>query len=162
SSRGLRARGVAVPGDQRAARAGAGRLVVALPRRVRSAPAPSLTHAGRPTGCSPLVLPRSFCSASLVLTASARSTVSPRARARAALASPPGPGEAGRFLTAHELDTLRVVTSRFIPGPPDDPDPGALEAGVADAIDMLLGAFTFDPPLIHAGGPFSDRAGATH
>ena len=68
-------------------------------------------------------------------------------------------GDAGRFLTARELDTLRAVTARFIPGPPDDPDPGAVEAGVAEAIDLLLGAFTVAAPPIHAGGPFSDRAG---
>ena len=68
----------------------------------------------------------------------------------------------GHFLTASELDVLRAVTSRLLPGPPDDPDAGALEAGCAEAIDALLGAFTFDPPLIHAGGPFSNRAGATH
>ncbi len=72
--------------------------------------------------------------------------------------SSPAHDKAGRFLTAHELDTLRAVTARFIPGPPDDPDPGALEAGVAEAIDMLLAAFTLIPPPIHAGGPFSDRA----
>src|SRR5205823_5907340 len=87
--------------------------------------------------------------------------VRPR-RLEALMASTPGPGQGGRFLTAHELDTLRAVTARFIPGPPDDPDPGALEAGVAEAIDLLLAAFTFAQPLIHAGGPFSDRAGATH
>src|SRR5438445_2292357 len=81
---------------------------------------------------------------------------------RCRLEAPPGAGEPGVFLDAHELDTLRAVTARFIPGPPDDPDPGAIEAGVAEAIDMMLGAFTFDPPLIHAGGPFSNRAGATH
>jgi Gluconate 2-dehydrogenase subunit 3 len=86
----------------------------------------------------------------------------PARRLQALVVSAPGPGQAGRFLTAHELDTLRAVTARFVPGPPDDPDPGALEAGVAEAIDLLLAAFTFDPPLIHAGGPFSDRAGATH
>ena len=86
----------------------------------------------------------------------------PPRRLQALVASAPGPAESGRFLDAHELDTLRAVTARFIPGPPDDPDPGALEAGVAEAIDLLLGAFTLDPPLIHAGGPFSDRAGATH
>lgn len=84
------------------------------------------------------------------------------ARLASALAAGPGPGQAGRFLTAHELDTLRAVTGRLIPGPPDDPDPGAIEAGCAEAIDLLLGAFTFDPPLIHAGGPFSNRAGAGH
>ena len=86
----------------------------------------------------------------------------PARRLQALVANVPGPGQAGRFLTAHELDTLRAVTARFVPGPPDDPDPGALEAGVAEAIDLLLAAFTLDPPLIHAGGPFSDRAGATH
>ncbi len=71
-------------------------------------------------------------------------------------------GGAGRFLDAHELATLRAVTARFVPGPPEDPDPGAIEAGAAEAIDMLLGAFGFAVPPIHAGGPFSDRAGATH
>jgi hypothetical protein len=83
-------------------------------------------------------------------------------RVRALLAAAPAAGQAGRFLTAHELDTLRAVAGRFIPGPPDDPDPGAVEAGAAEAIDLYLGAFTFDPPLIHAGGPFSNRAGAAH
>src|SRR5689334_11496589 len=71
-------------------------------------------------------------------------------------------GSGGIFLATDELDTLRAVTARLLPGPPDDADAGALEAGCAEAIDALLGAFTFDPPLIHAGGPFSDRAGATH
>jgi len=71
-------------------------------------------------------------------------------------------GGAGRFLTAGELDTLRAVTARLIPGPPEDPDPGALEARCAEAIDLLLGAFAVHPPLIHAGGPFSNRAGAQH
>ena len=72
-------------------------------------------------------------------------------------------GERGRFLDAHELDTLRAVTARLIPGPPDDPAPGAVEAGAAEAIDLLLGAFlTSGVPPIHAGGPFSDRAGAAH
>lgn len=68
----------------------------------------------------------------------------------------------GHFLNAHEMATLRAACGRFIPGPPDDPDPGAVEAAVPEAIDLLLGAFTLDPPLIHAGGPFSNRAGATH
>lgn len=80
--------------------------------------------------------------------------------------SPPssalGSGRDGRFLNAHELETLRAVTARFIPGPPDDPDPGALEAGVAEAIDRLLAIFEFSVPPIHGGGPFSDRGGAAH
>src|SRR5438552_18008208 len=83
-------------------------------------------------------------------------------RLEALLAAAPGPGQPGRFLTAHELDTLRAVTARLLPGPPDDPDPGALDAGAAEAIDLFLGAFTVDPPLIHAGGPFSGRAGGGH
>lgn len=37
--------------------------------------------------------------------------------------------------------------------------PGSREAGVADYIDTLLGAFEFDPPRIWAGGPFSGRHG---
>jgi len=83
-----------------------------------------------------------------------------RAAARAPVPARPRGG--GHFLTADELATLRAVTGRLIPGPPDDPDPGAVEAGCAEAIDMLLAAFSFDPPLIHAGGPFSNRAGARH
>ena len=81
-----------------------------------------------------------------------------RAAVRAQATARPRGG--GHFLTAHELDTLRAVTARLLPGPPDHPDPGAVEAGCAEAIDMLLAAFSFDPPLIHAGGPFSNRAGA--
>ena len=69
---------------------------------------------------------------------------------------------AGKFLTAHELDTLRAVAVRFVPGPPEDTDPGAAEAGVAEAIDRLLAAFTVPVPPIHAGGPYSNRAGAAH
>jgi hypothetical protein len=63
------------------------------------------------------------------------------------------------FLEPQELETLRAVVDRFIPGPPDDPDPGALDAGCAEAIDALLGAFRVDPPRIYAGAPFSDRGG---
>jgi hypothetical protein len=83
----------------------------------------------------------------------------PAARVDSLLAAAPGPGQDGRFLGAHELDTLRALVARLVPGPPEDPDPGALEAGVAEAIDLLLGAFAVDPPMIHAGGPFSGRAG---
>jgi hypothetical protein len=52
------------------------------------------------------------------------------------------------------------VTAQLIPGPPIDDQPGAVEAGCAEAIDLMLGAFAVDPPLIHAGGPYSDRAGS--
>jgi len=83
----------------------------------------------------------------------------PRDRLLEATARGLAPGRAGRFLDAREMTTLRAVTDRLLPGRPEDPDPGALDAHCAEAIDALLGAFTFDPPLIHAGGPFSDRAG---
>jgi hypothetical protein len=83
----------------------------------------------------------------------------PAGRVDALLAAAPAAGQRGRFLTAHELDTLRALVSRLIPGPPEDPDPGALEAGAAEAIDLLLGAFAVDPPMIHAGGPYSGRHG---
>ena len=86
----------------------------------------------------------------------------PQARISELLAAAPGPGQDGRFLNAHELDTLRAVTARLVPGPPDDPDPGALEAKAAEAIDLLLGAFAVSPPLVHAGGPFSGRFGGSH
>src|SRR5207244_9234928 len=76
--------------------------------------------------------------------------------------SPAARGERGKFLDAHELDTLRAVTARLVPGPPDDPSPGAVQAGAAEAIDLLLGAFLSDVPPIHAGGPFSNRAGSAH
>jgi len=41
----------------------------------------------------------------------------------------------------------------------DRHSPGALEAGVPDYIDGFLGAFSFDPPRIWAGGPYSGRNG---
>jgi hypothetical protein len=85
----------------------------------------------------------------------------PAQRLEALAAGRPEPGQRGRFLSSHELDTLRAVTARFIPGPPEDPDPGAVEGGCAEAVDLLLAAFTVDPPLIHAGGPFSDRSGSS-
>ena len=62
-----------------------------------------------------------------------------------------------RFLTAHEHAVLAVAADRLIP--PLDAHPGGAALGVADYVDRLLGAFTFDPPLIFAGGPFSGRAG---
>jgi hypothetical protein len=67
--------------------------------------------------------------------------------------------ERGRraFLTAGELRTLRALVDVFIPA---DQDGGAVEGGCAEAIDALLGAFTFSPPRIYAGAPFSDRSGS--
>ena len=79
-----------------------------------------------------------------------------------ALMAAASPGQAGRFLNAHEMDLLRAVAARLVPGPPEDPDPGALDAKAAEAIDLLLVAFEVSPPMIHAGGPFSNRAGSRH
>jgi hypothetical protein len=54
-------------------------------------------------------------------------------------------------VTDHELETLRALTARLVPGPPEDPHPGALEAGAAEAIARLLDAFSVgDEPPIHA------------
>jgi hypothetical protein len=62
-----------------------------------------------------------------------------------------------RFLTEHEHAVVGAAADRLIP--PSGPHPGGAALGVADYVDRLLGAFTFDPPLIFAGGPFSGRAG---
>jgi hypothetical protein len=64
------------------------------------------------------------------------------------------------WLTEHEYGTLRAACSQIMPS--DQDAPGAEEAGVADYIDTLLGAFTFDPPRIWAGGPTSGRFGGDH
>lgn len=85
--------------------------------------------------------------------------LAPPARVQSLLESARTATGGGRFLTRHELATLRAACARFVPGPPYDPEPGATEAGVAEAIDLMLGAFRVEPPLIHAGGPFSGRAG---
>ncbi len=69
------------------------------------------------------------------------------------------PDAAGRYLSAARLETLRTLCAHFIPGPPEDPDPGAAEAGAAAYIDLLLGAFTQALPPLFAGGPFSHREG---
>jgi hypothetical protein len=61
------------------------------------------------------------------------------------------------FLTADEHRILEAACEHLIPAHGDHPGAGAL--GVADYIDGLLGAFTFDPPRIWAGGPFSGRHG---
>lgn len=61
------------------------------------------------------------------------------------------------FFTNPELAIVAAAVDRLLP--PDDVSPGAAACGVADYIDTLLGAFTFDPPRIFAGGPFSGRWG---
>jgi hypothetical protein len=61
------------------------------------------------------------------------------------------------WLTEQEYATLRAACAQLMPS--DQGAPGADEAGVADYIDSFLGAFTFDPPRIWAGGPTSGRHG---
>jgi hypothetical protein len=60
------------------------------------------------------------------------------------------------WLTDVEYRTLSAACERMIP---QQHAPGAVSAGVPDYVDGLLGAFTFDPPRIWAGGPFSGRNG---
>ena len=62
-----------------------------------------------------------------------------------------------RFLDEHEYAVVAAAADVLIP--PLDDHPGGAAFGAARYIDNLLGAFTFDPPLIFAGGPFSGRAG---
>jgi hypothetical protein len=61
------------------------------------------------------------------------------------------------WLTDEEYSTLEAALDRLIP--PHGEHPGARALGVADYVDGLLGAFSFDPPRIWAGGPFSGRYG---
>lgn len=60
------------------------------------------------------------------------------------------------YFTDEQFRVMEGVCARLIP---TDEDPGATEAAVAHYIDGLLGAFSFDPPRIWAGGAFSGRAG---
>jgi hypothetical protein len=61
------------------------------------------------------------------------------------------------YFSDHEYPIVEAASERLIPALDDHP--GARALGVADYIDTLLGAFSFDPPRIWAGGPFSGRAG---
>ncbi len=61
------------------------------------------------------------------------------------------------WLSEQEYATLRAACAQMLPS--DQGAPGAEEAGVADYIDTFLGAFTFEPPRIWAGGPTSGRKG---
>ncbi len=60
------------------------------------------------------------------------------------------------FLSQGQRRILEAACGRLVPV---DEDPDAAEAGAADYIDGLLGAFLVDPPRIWAGGPFSGRFG---
>ena len=86
----------------------------------------------------------------------------PRGMVASALAAPASTSFV--FFDPHQADVVREATARLIPGPQDDPaeanHPGAREANVVRYIDVLLGAFSFRPPRLHAGGPYSNRNGS--
>ena len=71
-----------------------------------------------------------------------------------------------RFFTSHQAAVVEDATARIAPGPRDDPaeagHPGAREADVTGYIDAMLGALgalgsDTPPPMIFAGGPWSNR-----
>jgi hypothetical protein len=62
-----------------------------------------------------------------------------------------------RFLTPHELAVVARIADWLLP--PHEEFAGGAAAGVGEYVDRILGAFTFDPPRIWAGGPFSGRFG---
>ena len=82
---------------------------------------------------------------------------------RTTVSTPAGSGHV--VFSDHQFLVLEAATARLIPGPMDDPSeighPGAREAGVANYIDRMLGALSTHPARIYAGGPFSDRDGAS-
>jgi gluconate 2-dehydrogenase gamma chain len=70
------------------------------------------------------------------------------------------------FFTSHQAAVVEDATARIAPGPRDDPaeagHPGAREADVTGYIDTMLGALGAlgdddPPPMIFAGGPWSNR-----
>ncbi len=69
------------------------------------------------------------------------------------------------FFTSHQAAVVEDATARIAPGPRDDPaeagHPGAREADVTGYIDTMLGALgalaSSPPPVIFAGGPWSNR-----
>jgi Gluconate 2-dehydrogenase subunit 3 len=63
----------------------------------------------------------------------------------------------GRFLSQHEYDVVSHIADRLLP--PHGAFLGGGAAGTAEYVDRTLGAFTFDPPRIWAGGPYSGRFG---
>jgi hypothetical protein len=106
---------------------------------------------------------RAFIATATVLAATA--CTSPGSKPR------PAPA-AHRFFTPHQAAVVEAATARIAPGPHDDPaehgHPGAREADVTSYIDTLLGALAIldsdgdsdrdnTPPMIFAGGPYSNR-----
>ncbi len=82
------------------------------------------------------------------------------AAAGAAVVALPGCGATpekappGSFFTDAEWRALNALADVVLP--PDDA-PGGSALGAATYVDTLMRAFDSDPPLIHAGGPYSGR-----
>lgn len=72
----------------------------------------------------------------------------------------PGCGKENRekllFFSERQFKIVESLMSRIIP---EGETKGAKSAGAAWYLDKFLGAFSVDPPLIYAGGPFSGRKG---
>jgi len=66
----------------------------------------------------------------------------------------PEKAPAGSIFTDEEWRAVNALADVVLP---PDATPGGSGLGAATYIDLLLRAFDFDPPLIHAGGPFSGR-----
>jgi hypothetical protein len=70
-----------------------------------------------------------------------------------------------RFLSPHQAGVLDAATRRLVPGPQDCPlelaSPGAHEANVVNYLDRMLSVFDVTPADVHAGGPWSNRAGGS-
>ena len=64
---------------------------------------------------------------------------------------------AQQFLTQREYEVISQLADRLLP--PHGEFAGGGAAGTADYVDLVLGAFNFDPPRIWAGGPYSGRYG---
>jgi hypothetical protein len=64
---------------------------------------------------------------------------------------------ARHFLSEHEHEVVARCADRLMA--PNGAFVGGAAAGVADYVDLTLGAFAFDPPRIWAGGPYSGRFG---
>lgn len=67
---------------------------------------------------------------------------------------PPIKAPPGSFFTDAEWRALGALADVVLP---PDSAPGGAALGAGTYIDTLLRAFDFDPPLVHAGGPFSGR-----
>jgi hypothetical protein len=93
-----------------------------------------------------------------VVTSGAASAALPTLTTACSSSSPPsGPvvtAPPGSFFTDAEWRALNALADAVLP--PDDL-PGGSALGVATYIDTLMRAFDSNPPLIHAGGPFSGR-----